>query len=232
MPGSNGLYAAYTAPIGYALFGSSPQLVVGPTTLMSVLTLDAMEGTGTWGGHRLKPETPLYEQVASFLALVVGVQQVLLALVGGAALTTLLSAPVISGFTTGSALIIGASQLYKIFGVPKCTAPDGGSCTLQAAVGNVFENMPGMYWQTPVLSLASIAFLLLWKHGLPRLLPKHLKIVGNMAPLLLLVCTGASGCCCCCCCCCCWLLCSRMSRPPSHHRTHTHTHTHPPPTPP
>ena len=192
MSGANGLYAAYTAPIAYSLFGSSPQLVTGPTTLMSVLTLDAMGATGTWGGKTLKPESPLYTQVAHFLALVVGLQQVVLALVGGASLTSLLSAPIISGFTTGSALIIGASQLYKIFGVPKCELPDGdlNSCTIQAAVWNVADHFPGMRWQTPVLSLVSILFLLLWKNVLPRYLPRSLRIVGNMAPLLLLVCTG------------------------------------------
>jgi sulfate permease, SulP family len=191
MPGANGLYSAYTAPIAYAVFGSSPQLVTGPTTLMSVLTLDAMEGTGTWGGKRLVPETPLYIQVASFLAVVVGLQQVLLALIGGASLTALLSAPIISGFTTGSALIIGASQLYKIFGVTKCVGLNGGSCSIQAAIANVFDHFPGMYWQTPVLSLSCIAFLVLWKYALPRFLPKYLRIVGNAAPLLLLIFTGA-----------------------------------------
>lgn len=217
MSGERGLYSAYTAPIAYALFGSSPQLVVGPTTLMSVLTLDAMESTGTWGGKHLKPDSELFQQVASFLSLLVGIQQVVLALVGGASLTALLSAPIISGFTTGSALIsaslaraahvlsspisppslpallspsVGASQLYKIFGVAKCVAPDGGSCSIQAAVANVFDNASGMHWATPVLSIASIAFLLLWKHALPRVLPKSLKVVGNMAPLLLLVFTG------------------------------------------
>jgi MFS superfamily sulfate permease-like transporter len=193
MPGVNGLYSAYTAPLAYAIFGSSPQLVTGPTTLMSVLTLDAMEGTGTWAGKRLVPETPIYFEVAAFLAVIVGLQQILLALVGGASLTALLSAPIISGFTTGSALIIGASQLAKIFGVPKCIGTNGGSCSIQAAIANVVNHFPGMYWQTPVLSLSCVAFLVLWKYALPRFLPRYLRILGNAAPLLLMIFTGAWG---------------------------------------
>ena len=43
-----GLYAVSIGPIAYAIMGSSPQLVTGPTNVLSMLTLSTMPTT--WGG--------------------------------------------------------------------------------------------------------------------------------------------------------------------------------------
>lgn len=111
MPLANGLYTAYTAPLAYSLFGASPQIVTGPTTVLSVITLNAMQGIRTWGGVTLVAGSALYVQVAGLLALMVGLQVLGLAAIGGAALASLVSVPIVVGFTSGSAVVIGLSQV-------------------------------------------------------------------------------------------------------------------------
>lgn len=108
----NGLYSAYTAPFAYALFGSSPQVVTGPTTVLSVVTANVLTSIHSWGGVKLVAGSALYTQVSSLLALMTGLQLLGLAFFGGAALASLVSTPVVVGFTSGSAIIIGMSQVF------------------------------------------------------------------------------------------------------------------------
>ncbi len=191
----NGLYAAFIAPLAYAAFGSSAQLVCGPTTVMSLLTHEAVPDT--WAGVTVVPSTPLFVRLAALLALTVGVMQVALACLRAAFLTRLISGPVIVGFTTGSALLIASTQFSTLLGAPKCVAPGGGGCTVIQAISNVVQagNAGKLAWddnKAPVGSLLCIAFLFLWKYGLPALMKRvrlggRWLVLGNAGPLVLVI---------------------------------------------
>ncbi|TNE66984.1 MAG: solute carrier 26 family protein [Bacteroidetes bacterium] len=110
LPPIHGLYAVTIPLIIYALLGTSRQLAVGPVAMVSLLTA---AGIGA-----LRPETPeAYLLLAITLAFLVGAFQFLMGVFRLGFLVNFLSHPVISGFTSAAAIIIGLSQLKHLLGV-------------------------------------------------------------------------------------------------------------------
>ncbi len=115
LPAYHGLYAAAIPPIVAAVFASSPYLQTGPTAMTSLLTFGALSSLAAVG-------TPSYVALAALLALVVGLLRVGLGMVRLGWVAYLMSRPIITGFTTGAAILILASQLPTALGV---AAPEG-----------------------------------------------------------------------------------------------------------
>ncbi|MDH5610840.1 MAG: sulfate permease [Gammaproteobacteria bacterium] len=109
LPPYYGLYASFLPGIVAALFGSSRQLATGPVAVVSLMTAAALEPLA------LSPE--LYVVYALSMALMVGIFQLSLGVLRLGVLVDFLSHPVVIGFTNAAAIIIGTSQLSKIFGV-------------------------------------------------------------------------------------------------------------------
>jgi SulP family sulfate permease len=110
LPPEVGLYASTVPLVLYALLGTSRQLAVGPVAIVSLLsatTLASVADEGTTG----------YVAAAGLLALLVGVVHIVLGVARLGFLTRLLSHPVLVGFTSAAALIIGASQVKHLLGV-------------------------------------------------------------------------------------------------------------------
>ena len=110
LPPQVGLYASALPLVGYALFGSSNALAVGPVAVVSLMTAAAV-------GQFAAVGTPEYLGAALVLALLSGVMLIALGLLRLGFLASLLSHPVISGFITASGVLIAASQLKHIFGI-------------------------------------------------------------------------------------------------------------------
>jgi SulP family sulfate permease len=110
LPPIHGLYASTIPIILYALLGTSRQLAVGPVAMISLLTA---AGIGA-----MNPENPeVYLLLAVTLAFMVGAIQLLMGLFRLGFLVNFLSHPVISGFTSAAAIIIGLSQLKHLLGI-------------------------------------------------------------------------------------------------------------------
>ncbi len=106
----HGLYAVTVPLLLYAIFGTSRQLAVGPVAMVALLTA---AGIGA-----LNPETPeVYLFLALTLALLVGLIQLFMGVFKLGFLVNFLSHPVISGFTSAAAIIIGLSQLKHLLGI-------------------------------------------------------------------------------------------------------------------
>ncbi len=110
LPPIYGLYASTVPLLVYALFGSSRQLAVGPVAMVSLLTAAGVGSFALAGSEE-------YIAMAIVLALMVGFIQWSLGLFRLGFLVNFLSHPVISGFTSAAALIIGISQLKHLMGV-------------------------------------------------------------------------------------------------------------------
>ena len=110
LPAVYGLYASIVPILIYAFFGTSRQLAVGPVAMVSLLTATAI---GSFQGL----STSDYISYAILLALLVGAIQFLLGIFRLGFLVNFLSHPVVSGFTSAAALIIGLSQLKHLLGV-------------------------------------------------------------------------------------------------------------------
>lgn len=109
LPPVFGLYAALVPQVIYAIMGTSRQLAVGPVAMDSLLVASGLGALALSGIEE-------YIAMAVFLALFMGVLQLAFGLLRMGFLVNFLSRPVISGFTSAAAIIIGLSQLKHLLG--------------------------------------------------------------------------------------------------------------------
>ena len=185
LPPEVGLYASMLPLAGYALFGSSSTLAVGPVAVVSLMTAAAV-------GKLAASGTPEYLGAAVALALLSGLFLVALGLLRLGFLASLLSHPVISGFITASGLLIAASQLKHILGV------EAGGDTLFEMLSALAAQLGAVNLPTLALGAGATLFLfwvrrslkplLMWVGLGPRLADSFAKagpIVAVVATILL-----------------------------------------------
>jgi SulP family sulfate permease len=111
LPPQAGLYAAILPSVGYALFGPSRQLMVGPDTATTVMLGSALLALGI-----LDPEQRV--AAAAAFALAVGLCCVVAGIIGLGLIANFLSRPVLMGFLCGVALDLLIGQLDRLTAVP------------------------------------------------------------------------------------------------------------------
>ncbi len=110
LPPIYGLYASIVPLILYAIFGTSRQLAVGPVAMVSLLVLAGVGQVAEVGSER-------FIHLAIMTAMGVGIFQFLMGVLRMGFIVNFLSHPVLSGFTSAAALIIGASQIKNLLGI-------------------------------------------------------------------------------------------------------------------
>lgn len=114
LPAYVGLYAAAIPLVAYAVLGTSRPLGVGPVAMDSLLTASTVGAIAAADPAVGEGE---YILLATVLAFMAGGVQIALGLLRFGFVVNLLSRPVVAGFTSAAALIIGLSQLKLIIGV-------------------------------------------------------------------------------------------------------------------
>jgi len=161
MPPVYGLYASIVPLIIYALFGTSRQLAVGPVAMVSLLVIAGVGEMAEVGSGR-------FIQLAILTALGVGFVQFLMGLFRMGFLVNFLSHPVLSGFTSAAAIIIGASQIKNLLGVdlPRTNYVHEIFAGLAAQLSNIDP-------ATTAIGIGSIVAIILirkWKKTFPSAL--------------------------------------------------------------
>lgn len=110
MPPETGLYAAPLALIAYAIWGTSKQLDVGPSSSVAALSFSVVIGLGVVAGS----EEFIILTIA--LALMVGLMMIVGGFLKLGVLADFLSRPVLDGFVVGVAISIVVGQLDKLLG--------------------------------------------------------------------------------------------------------------------
>ncbi|MGB1019774.1 MAG: SulP family inorganic anion transporter [Flavobacteriaceae bacterium] len=110
LPPVYGLYAALVPQVVYAVLGTSRQLAVGPVALDSLLVAAGLGSLSLSG-----PEE--YILLAISLSFMVGLLQIAMGFLQMGFVVAFLSKPVISGFTSAAAIIIGLSQIKYFLGI-------------------------------------------------------------------------------------------------------------------
>ena len=110
LPPIYGLYAALVPQLMYAIFGSSRQVAVGPVAMDSLIVATGVSTLALMGSES-------YIAIAILLALMVGSIQFLMGVFRLGFIVNFLSRPVIIGFTSAVALIIGLNQFRNLLGV-------------------------------------------------------------------------------------------------------------------
>ncbi len=151
LPAVYGLYASIVPILIYAIFGTSRQLAVGPVAMVSLLTATAI---GSFEGITIQQ----YITYAITLALLVGAIQFLLGVFRLGFLVNFLSHPVVSGFTSAAALIIGLSQLKHLLGVniPR-------SHHVHKIILNAIDKLDEINWIAFIIGLVGILIIIVSK---------------------------------------------------------------------
>jgi len=183
LPVEYGLYSALVPVYAYALFGTSRQLAVGPVALISLLT-----NTGLVlileSDDKTPENTPNYGEIYGTLAIqtsfLVGVCYILMGIFRLGFITILLSHAVVSGFTSGAAIIIGMTQIKYLVGY---SIPSDKS--LHMMLYNIFKDIGKFNWRTFLMGSLCVAFLL----GLKEIVKKYPKLyyLRALGPLIVTV---------------------------------------------
>jgi MFS superfamily sulfate permease-like transporter len=116
------LYTGILASATYAFFGSSMQLTVGSTALISLMTGEIL----TKYGVDYEEDLPAALDTAAQAAFTSGLIITVLGILNLGDSIRFVSQPVMSGFTTGAAFTIGLSQLRSGFGFALNPPQQGG----------------------------------------------------------------------------------------------------------
>ncbi len=147
LPPEMGLYASILPLVVYAVFGTSRALAVGPVAVVSLMTAAAAGAVAAEG-------TAGFIVAAGLLAFLSGLFLLGLGILRLGFIANFLSYPVVTGFITASGLLIAASQIKHLLGIPA----SGGTLydIALSLAGGILETNP----ITLAIGLAVLAFLL------------------------------------------------------------------------
>ncbi|MBU2583632.1 MAG: sulfate permease [Alphaproteobacteria bacterium] len=175
LPPEMGLYASILPLIGYALFGTSNTLAVGPVAVVSLMTAAAIGQLGLTSPDQIVLAAITLAFLSGIFLLALGVFKL-------GFLANFLSHPVIAGFMTASVLIIAASQFRHLLGI------QAHGHSLFEIVGSLFTHLSETNVLTLLLGMSAIAFLYWVRSDLKRLLiangwqPRAAGIVSKAGP--------------------------------------------------
>jgi len=166
LPPVYGLYASVVPQLIYAIFGTSRQLSVAPVAMDSLLVATGVSVMATEGSEA-------YITYAIMLAFFMGAAQLLLGLIRMGFITNLLAKPVISGFTSAAALIIGLNQLKYLIGVDI-----EKSNAIHEIVISAFKSLSDVHWITLLVGVLGIVLI----KGVKKI---NKKIPGSLLAVVL-----------------------------------------------
>lgn len=157
LPPVYGLYAALFPQVVYAFMGTSRQLAVGPVAMDSLIVATGLGALSLSGPQE-------YLALALFLAFFVGTIQLLMGFLKLGGFVHFLSRPVISGFTSAAAIIIGLSQLNHLLGV---SIPRSNK--IHELFIYLIELIPQAHGLTVLVSVLGVCFIFVLRRYFPKL---------------------------------------------------------------
>ncbi len=166
LPAVTGLYTTVACLIGYAIFGPSRVLVLGPDSSLAPMILAAIAPLAI-------ADDPMSAVVlAGMLSLMVGLIEVGLGLGKLGFVADLLSSEVQVGYLNGLAVVIIVGQLPKLFGY------SAGGDTFFSDVTGFVENLDQTVWQALAIGVGVLAVLLVLPRFTRRLPAVLVAVVG------------------------------------------------------
>ncbi|HEX6852226.1 MAG TPA: SulP family inorganic anion transporter [Candidatus Polarisedimenticolaceae bacterium] len=154
LPPHYGIYGYLVGGLFYALFGTSRQLAIGPTSAISMLVGVTVAGMARGDATR-------WADIAALTALVMAAMCVLAWLFRLSSLVNFISESILLGFKAGAALTIAMTQLPKLLGVK------GGGEHFFERVGVLWSQVPETNVAVLAFGLVALAILLAGEKLLP-----------------------------------------------------------------
>jgi SulP family sulfate permease len=180
LPPQIGLYASILPLLAYAFFGSSMTLAVGPVAVASLMTASALTPLAA-------PGSESYLMLAVLMALMSGLILFIAGLLRLGFLAYFLSHPVISGFISGSAILIAVGQLKYLLGI---SLPSG---SIIATMKGLAHQISAINTNTAVIGIAALLFLFFARSALAPLLKaaglpsKLAELLTKLAPMAVVI---------------------------------------------
>ena len=156
LPVEYGLYASIVPTIIGCLWGSSAQLITGPTTTASLVVFSALSAIAEPGSLR-------YIELAFLLAALAGIIRIAMGLARLGVLLNFISHSVLLGFTSGAAVLIVFKQLPGLLGID--VARGGG---FVRSLIDLIANLDQFHPLTFALGATVIVVVLLFKRWRPN----------------------------------------------------------------
>lgn len=154
LPPQVGIYGYLLGGLGYALFGSSRQLAIGPTSAISLMIAGTV-------GEMADGDVQRYAQIASLAAFTVAALSLLAWLLRLSVLVKLISDSILVGFKAGAALTIAMTQLPSLFGV------DGGGHNFFERAFLLAGQLGQMQYLVLVVGFIAIGLIVIGERLLP-----------------------------------------------------------------
>ncbi|KAK7325185.1 hypothetical protein VNO77_29336 [Canavalia gladiata] len=155
LPPIVGLYSSFVPPLVYSLLGSSRHLAVGPVSIASLVMGSMLSGTIS-----VAQEPVLYLGTAFTATFFAGVFQASLGILRLGFMIDFLSKATLVGFMAGAAIIVSLQQLKGLLGIVHFS----NQMQIIPVLASVFEHRKECSWETILLGLCFLAFLLIARH--------------------------------------------------------------------
>jgi high affinity sulfate transporter 1 len=176
VPTYYGIYCCLAGGLIFALFTTSRQMAVGPTSAISLMIGSTVAILS--GGDPAR-----WVAIASLTALVVAAICYIAYIFKLSSLVNFISDSILLGFKAGAAFSIMATQLPKLFGV------HGGGSNFFGRLGILFQNLSETNWVVLVFGLITLVALLAGDHFLPG---KPVSLLVVIASILVITFTQLS----------------------------------------
>ena len=177
LPPQAGLYAGIFPVIAYALLGSSMTQALGPVAITAIMTFSLLSPLA-------EPGSANYAELAAALSLLSGLIVLVFGLLRLGFLAQLLSRPVVSGFISGSAILIVLSQIKSLLGIKIAGA------TTWALLQGLIDQVKQSNQATITIGLTALILLQLARSHLPAGLVRlglratHAAFICRLMPLV------------------------------------------------
>ncbi|GMT11334.1 hypothetical protein PFISCL1PPCAC_2631, partial [Pristionchus fissidentatus] len=186
-----GLYASFFSSTFYTFFGTSRHISIGCFAVASMMVgavqMSLLPGVGettnntTTGPHG--DVTPL--ELTSALTLTVGLVQFIMALSRLGFVTSYLSDPLVSGFTTGAAVHVFMSQVNKVFGVKM--PRHSGMGMIIFMIRDIIKEIPNTNLMALGISVFGIVFLSIGRDYVNPYVKRYSKVPVPLELILVII---------------------------------------------
>jgi len=164
LPPIYGLYCALVPQVLYAIFGSSRQVAIGPVAMDSLIVATGVSTLALAGSES-------YISIAILLALLVGIIQFLMGVFSLGFIVNFLSKPVITGFTSAVALIIGCNQFRNLLGVDFIQSDQ-----IHVLIEDIWRQISSFNMHTSTIGIIAILIIIIFRK-INKKIPNALIVV-------------------------------------------------------
>ncbi len=151
LPPIYGLYCALIPQIIYIVFGTSRQVAIGPVATDSLIVSTGISTIALAGSDS-------YISLAILLSFMVGSIQFVMGVFSLGFIVNFLSMPVITGFTSAVAIIIGVNQFGNLLGVDFLQSDQ-----IHIVLKDIWEQIENFNYHTTLIGLISLAIIIILK---------------------------------------------------------------------